>query len=142
MGRSAHPAAVDPTRGEMYMADHRARSAARLRTIGRGSAVVAGGVFALSALGAGSALADEGYSAPDDETTTTTDTAEDPGFIPTSPVDGIANHWMNYHYKEANFAQDEVGRITSDPQRYIDIHLDMVAEMLGQGGGESSHGDY
>jgi hypothetical protein len=123
----------------MYMADHRARSAARLRTIGRGSAVVAGGVFALSALGAGSALADEGYSAPDDSTGST---AEDPGFIPTSPVDGIANHWMNYHYKEANFAQDEVGRIVSDPQRYIDIHLEMVAEMLGQGGGESSHGDY
>jgi hypothetical protein len=127
------------------MADHRAASAARLRTIGRGSAVVAGGVFALSALGAGSALAHEGYSAPDDDettTTTTTETAEDPGFIPTSPVDGIANHWMNFHYKEANFAQDEVGRITSDPQRYIDIHLEMVAEMLGQGGGESSHGDY
>jgi hypothetical protein len=121
------------------MAEHRARSAARLRTIGRGGAVVAGGVFALSALGAGSALAHEGHSAPDD---TTTDTAEDPGFIPTSPVDGVANHWMNYHYKEADFAQNEVGRIVSDPQRYIDIHLEMVAEMLGQGGGESSHGDY
>jgi hypothetical protein len=122
----------------MYMADHRAGSAARLRTIGRGSAVVAGGVFALSALGAGSALADEGYSAPDD---TTTDTAEDPGFIPTSPVDGIANHWMNNHYKEANFAQDEVGRIVSDPQRYIDVHLGMVAEMLGQdAGGETLSG--
>jgi hypothetical protein len=121
----------------MYMADHRAGSAARLRTIGRGSAVVAGGVFALSALGAGSALADEGYSAPD----TTTDTAEDPGFIPTSPVDGIANHWMNNHYKEANFAQDEVGRIVSDPQRYIDVHLGMVAEMLGQdAGGETLSG--
>jgi hypothetical protein len=57
-------------------------------------------------------------------------------------VDGIANHWMNYHYKEADFAQAEVGRIVSDPQRYIDIHLEMVAEMLGQGGGDSSHGDY
>jgi hypothetical protein len=117
----------------MYMAEHRARSAARLRTIGRGGAVVAGGVFALSALGAGSALADEGYSAPDDYGTGTT--AEDPGFIPTSPVDGIANHWMNNHYKEANFAADEVGRIVSDPQRYIDVHLGMVAEMLGQDAG-------
>ena len=121
------------------MADHRAQRVSRLRTIGRGSAVVAGGVLAISAFAAGTASADEGYSAPDD---TTTDTAEDPGFIPTSPVDGFANHWMNYHYKEADFAQNEAGRIVSDPQRYIDIHLEMVAEMLGQGGGESSHGDY
>jgi hypothetical protein len=122
------------------MADHRAPSAARLRTIGRGSAVVAGGVFALSAIATGTASAHEGYSAPDDTTTGTT--ADDPGFIPTSPVDGFTNHWMNYHYKEADFAQNEVGRIVSDPQRYIDIHLEMVAEMLGQGGDEASHGDY
>jgi hypothetical protein len=124
------------------MADHRAARVARLRTIGRGGAVVAGGVFALSALGAGSALADEGHDYDEPETGTT---AEDPGFIPTSPVDGIANHWMNNHYKEANFAQDEVGRIVSDPQRYIDIHLGMVAEMLGQDAGTDTlppAGDY
>jgi hypothetical protein len=100
---------------------------ARLRTIGRGGAVVAGGVLALSGIAAGTASADEGYSAPDEGTT-----AEDPGFIPTSPVDGIANHWMMNHYKEANFAGDEVNRIVSDPQRYIDVHLGMVQEMLGQ----------
>jgi hypothetical protein len=124
------------------MADHRAARVARLRTIGRGGAVVAGGVFALSALGAGSALADEGHSAPDDSDSGTT--AEDPGFIPTSPVDGIANHWMMNHYKEANFAADEVGRIVSDPQHYIDVHLGMVAEMLGQesGAGTLPSGDY
>jgi hypothetical protein len=122
------------------MADHRAQRVSRLRTIGRGSAVVAGGVLALSGIAVGTAAADEGHDEYD--STTTTETAEDPGFIPTSPVDGVANHWMTYHYKEANFAQDEVGRIVSDPQRYIDIHLEMVAEMLGQGGGESSHGDY
>jgi hypothetical protein len=114
------------------MGQHRASRTARLRTIGRGSAVVAGGVFALSAFAAGTASAAEGYSAPDDNTT---DTAEDPGFIPTSPVDGIANHWMNNHYKEANFATDEVDRIVTDPQRYIDVHLGMVQEMLGQDGG-------
>jgi hypothetical protein len=122
------------------MADHRAQRVSRLRTIGRGSAVVAGGVLALSGIAVGTAAAAEGHDEYD--STTTTETAEDPGFIPTSPVDGVANHWMTYHYKEANFAQDEVGRIVSDPQRYIDIHLEMVAEMLGQGGGESSHGDY
>jgi hypothetical protein len=49
---------------------------------------------------------------------------------------------MTYHYQEEDFAQNEVIRIVSDPERYIDIHLEMVAEMLGQGGGESSHGDY
>jgi hypothetical protein len=124
----------------MQMAHHRAPGAARLRTIGRGSAVVAGGVFALSAFAAGTASAHEGYSEPDDTTPGTT--SEDPGFLPTSPVDGIANHWMNYHYKEADFAQNEVGRIVSDPERYIDIHLEMVAEMLGQGGGDASHGGY
>jgi hypothetical protein len=30
----------------------------------------------------------------------------------------------------------------SNPQRYIDIHLEMVAEMLGQGGGHASNGGY
>jgi hypothetical protein len=119
------------------MANHRARNVTRLRTIGRGSAVVAGGVFALTALGAGSAMAAEGYSAPSGSS----DTAQDPGFIPTSPVDGIANHWMNNHYKEANFAQDEVSRIASNPQHYVNVHLGMVAEMLGQksGSGDLGH---
>jgi hypothetical protein len=121
------------------MADHRAPRVARLRTIGRGGAVVAGGVFALSAFAAGTASADEDYSAPDD---TTTDSAESPGFIPTSPVDGIANHWMNNHYQEENFAADEVGRIVSDPQRYIDVHLGMVAEMLGQESGSGTLNDH
>jgi hypothetical protein len=120
------------------MADHRTQRVARLRTIGRGSAVVAGGVLALSGIAVGTAAADEGHDGYGETTTGTT--AEDPGFIPTSPVDGVANHWMNYHYQEENFAADEVGRIVSDPQRYIDIHLDMVAEMLGQGGGSDMGG--
>jgi hypothetical protein len=122
------------------MADHRASRVARLRCIGRASAVVTGGVLAISGFAAGTASADEGYG--ESEEPTTEATAEDPGFLPTSPVDGVANHWMTYHYQEEDFAQNEVGRIVSDPERYIDIHLEMVAEMLGQGGGESSHGDY
>ena len=121
------------------MADHRAHRGNRLRNVGKGGAVVAGGVFALSALAAGTASAAEGHSAPDKSKDTAADSS---GFIPTSPVDGFANHWMTYHYKEANFAQDEVGRIVSNPQRYIDIHLEMVAEMLGQGGGHASNGGY
>ncbi len=122
------------------MADHRAPRMARLRNIGRASAVVTGGVLALSGIAAGTASAHEGYDEADEPTTETT--AEDPGFLPTSPVDGVANHWMTYHYQEEDFAQNEVIRIVSDPERYIDIHLEMVAEMLGQGGGESSHGGY
>jgi hypothetical protein len=125
----------------MHMADHRASSAARVRAIGRGGAVVVGGVFALSALGAGTASAHEGSSAPDEDTSTGT-TAEDPGFIPTSPVDGVANHWMMNHYKEADFAQNEVDRIVTDPQRYIDVHLGMVAEMLGQESGSGNLPDH
>lgn len=115
------------------MADHRSARVARLRTIGRGGAVVAGGVLALSGIAAGTASADEGHDGYDETTTGTT--AEDPGFIPTSPVDGIANHWMMNHYQEENFAADEVDRIVTDPQRYIDVHLGMVAEMLGQESG-------
>jgi hypothetical protein len=123
------------------MADHRAQRVTRLRTIGRGSAVVAGGVLALSGLAVGTASADEGH---DGYGETTSDTSEESsGFIPTSPVDGFANHWMTYHYKEDNFAQNEVGRIVSDPQRYVDIHFEMVAEMLGQGGGgDGAHDGY
>ncbi len=42
---------------------------------------------------------------------------------------------MNNHYKEANFPTDGVDRIVTDPQRYIDVHLGIVQEMLGQDGG-------
>jgi hypothetical protein len=62
------------------------------------------------------------------------------GFTPTTPVDGFANHWMTYHYKEANFVGNETDRILTDPGRYLDIHLDMVNEMLVWDSGDSGSG--
>jgi hypothetical protein len=115
------------------MSNHKAPRASRLRNIGRASAVLAGGALALSAL-AGTASAAEGYgdaghdSGSDSGTTTPKSTA----FTPTTPIDGFVYHWGTYHYGEQNFAGDEVKRITTDPGKYVDIHLDMVKMMLGQ----------
>ena len=94
------------------MADHRAPRMARLRNIGRASAVVTGGVLALSGIAAGTASAHEGYDEADEPTTETTTeaTAEDPGFLPTSPVDGVANHWMTYHYQTRSATSTSTSR--------------------------------
>lgn len=117
------------------MSKHNAPRAQRLRKIGRASAVVAGGALALSGIMAGSASAAEGYGGGhDDSSSTGTDktATESTGFTPTTPVDGFVYHWGTYHYGEKDFAGDEVKRITSDPGKYVDIHLDMVKMMLGQ----------
>jgi hypothetical protein len=123
------------------MSKHKASGASRLRNIGRAGAVVAGGALALSAL-AGTASAAEGYgdsgygdSGSGSGTSTTPSTPSTPkstSLTPTTPVDGFVYHWGKYHYGEENFAGDEVKRITTDPGKYVDIHLDMVKMMLGQ----------
>jgi len=116
------------------MSKHNASGASRLRNIGRAGAVVAGGALALSAL-AGTASAAEGYGDSghgDSGSGSGTTTPKSTSFTPTTPVDGFVYHWGKYHYGEENFAGDEVKRITTDPGKYVDIHLDMVKMMLGQ----------
>ena len=43
-------------------------------------------------------------------------------------------------YKESNFVGSETDRILTDPGRYLDIHLDMLNEMLGWESGDSGSG--
>jgi hypothetical protein len=113
------------------MSHHRAPRASRLRNIGRASAVLAGGVLALSGIAAGTASADEGHEGSGyGEADKGASGAN--GFTPTTPVDGFTYHWMKYHYGEENFAGNEANRILTDPGRYVDIHLDMVKMMLGE----------
>jgi hypothetical protein len=116
------------------MSKHKASGASRLRNIGRAGAVVAGGALALSAL-AGTASAAEGHGDSgygDSGSESATSTPKSTSFTPTTPVDGFVYHWGKYHYGEEDFAGNEVKRITSDPGKYVDIHLDMVKMMLGQ----------
>lgn len=112
------------------MSDHRAPRGDRLRRIARTGVAVTGGVLALSGIAAGTASAAEMPSLPG--TPMGGAGLAPTGLTPTTPVDGFTYHWMTYHYGEENFAADEVGRITSDPQRYVGIHLDMAKMMLGQ----------
>jgi len=117
------------------MSKHRASGASRLRNIGRAGAVVAGGALALSGIMAGTASAAEGYGGAghdDSGSGSGTSTPKSTSFTPTTPVDGFVYHWGTYHYGEQNFAGDEVKRITTDPGKYVDIHLDMVKMMTGQ----------
>ena len=107
------------------MSDHGSPRTSRLREIGRAGAVVAAGVIAFSGIAAGTAAAAEGYG-------DTGSTEGGAGFTPTTPVDGFVYHWGKYHYGEENFVGSEVNRVTSDPGRYVDIHLDMVKMMLGE----------
>ena len=51
------------------------------------------------------------------------------GFTPTSPVDGFADHWEQYH-KGKDMTQ-EPKTITSDPGNYAKIHQEMAGHMLG-----------
>ena len=113
------------------MSNHQAPRTSRLRNIGRASAVLAGGALALSAL-AGTASAAEGHDDSGYGDTGSESTPKSTSFTPTTPVDGFVYHWGKYHYGEENFAGDEVKRITTDPGKYVDIHLDMVKMMLGQ----------
>jgi hypothetical protein len=115
------------------MSKHKASGASRLRNIGRAGAVVAGGALALSALAGTASAAEYGDSGHGDSgTDSATATPKSTSFTPTTPVDGFVYHWGKYHYGEENFAGDEVKRITTDPGKYVDIHLDMVKMMLGQ----------
>jgi len=120
------------------MSRHKVSGARRLRNFGRAGAVVAGGALALSGIMAGTASAAEGYGGGQDDSGSTgtdmpaTESTESAGFTPTTPIDGFVYHWATYHYGEQDFVGNEVERITSDPGRYVDIHLDMVKMMLGQ----------
>jgi hypothetical protein len=115
------------------MSKHKASGASRLRNIGRAGAVVAGGALALSALAGTASAAEYGDSGHGDSgTDSATATPKSTSLTPTTPVDGFVYHWGKYHYGEENFAGDEVKRITTDPGKYVDIHLDMVKMMLGQ----------
>lgn len=118
------------------MSKHNAPRMSQLRSIGRASAVVAGGALAFSGILAGTASAAEGYGDSEHADSgygeTGTAAPEATGFTPTTPIDGFVYHWGTYHYGEKDFAGNEVGRVTSDPGKYVDIHLDMVKMMLGQ----------
>ncbi|MGI5132737.1 hypothetical protein ACQEVB_38450 [Pseudonocardia sp. CA-107938] len=115
------------------MSKHRTSGSSRLRNIGRAGAVVAGGALAISGIMTGTASAAEGYGdTGHDSTASSGSTApKSTAFTPTTPVDGFVYHWGKYHYGEENFAGDEVKRITTDPGKYVDIHLDMVKMMAG-----------
>jgi hypothetical protein len=88
-----------------------------LRRAGRAGVLVAGGVMALTAVGAGTALAHVEEPAA-------------PAFSPTTPVDGFAAHWVQYHYGH-DFAQ-EPETIMADPDEYAAIHQHMFETMTGQ----------
>ena len=130
------------------MSKHNAPRAQRLRQIGRAGAVVAGGALALSGIMAGSASAAEGHGDSgygDSGSESGTSTPKSTSFTPTTPVDGFVYHWGKYHYGEKDFVGNEVGRVTSDPGKYVDIHLDMVKMMTGQtpeGGMDMGNSDY
>jgi hypothetical protein len=88
-----------------------------LRRAGKAGAVVAGGVMALAAVGAGTAMASE----PTAPATTNAGI---------TPIDGFAAHWVEYHYG-TDFLNKEPKAITASPAKYAAIHQHMAEQMLG-----------
>lgn len=93
-----------------------------LHRAGKAGVLVAGGVMALTAVGAGTAAAHEEERAVQEQAT--------PAFSPTTPVDGFAAHWVQYHYGRDFTKEPET--IMADPEQYAAIHQHMAETMLGQ----------
>jgi hypothetical protein len=88
-----------------------------LSRAGKAGVLVAGGVMALTAVGAGTASAyEEEHPAP--------------AFSPTTPVDGFAAHWVQYHYGRDFTKEPET--IMADPEQYAALHQHVAEMMLGQ----------